>query len=168
MVVAGRWGGVLAADWAIWSREGKRRSMESPSVARRMPDLRAPEMVELATKNSKARLTIVRRFRQSWRVAPPPSSLVANSTAMRPSSSLPPPTIALSQTSSSRSNKIRSIGITDSRKPSSWRIVLGKNCTTPLSSVTVTTSRVLSLSWKGSSVAPVRLTCEAAVKTMVA
>ena len=49
MVVAGGWIGVFAVGWIIWSREGKRRYVESPSVARRMPDLLtgAPEVVVL-------------------------------------------------------------------------------------------------------------------------
>ena len=58
MVVAGGWVGVLAVDWVIWSREGKRRYVESPSMARRMPDLGVPKVVVLATRNSKDRPTI--------------------------------------------------------------------------------------------------------------
>ena len=78
VVVEGGWVGALAAVWAIWGREGNRRYVESPSVARRMPDLGAPELVVLATRNSKVRPTIVRRFRKSRRVASPPLSLAAN------------------------------------------------------------------------------------------
>ena len=95
-------------------------------MACRMPDLGAPEVVVLATRNSKARPTIVRRFRKSRKVASPPPSLAANSTATRSSSSLVPSLgIALSQTSSS-SNRRQSIGTSDSREPSAWRIVFGK------------------------------------------
>ena len=86
VVVTGEWIGVLAAGWVIWSREGKRRYVESPSVARRLPDLGAPEEVVLSTRNSKARQTIVQRFR----TASPAPSMAANSAATRPSSSLVP------------------------------------------------------------------------------
>ena len=60
-VAACRWVGV--AGWIIWSRESKRRYVNSPSTARRMPDLGAPEVVVLGTRNSKARPATVRRFR---------------------------------------------------------------------------------------------------------
>ena len=63
MVVAGGWVGVLAEGWVIWSREGKRRYVESPSMARPMLDIGAPEVVVLATRNSKAWSMIVRLFR---------------------------------------------------------------------------------------------------------
>ena len=66
-------------------------------------------LIWLATRTSKARPTIVRRFRKSWRTASPPPSLVTNIAVTRPSSSLVPfPWTALSQTSS-RSDKRRSI-----------------------------------------------------------
>ena len=85
-VAAGAWGGVLAAVWVIWSREGKKRYVKSPSTTGQMPDLGAPEVVVLAIRNSKARPTIVRRFRKSRRSPFP--SLAANSTATRPTSLL--------------------------------------------------------------------------------
>ena len=136
-------------------------------MARRMPDLGAPEVVMLPTRNSKPGPTIVRRFRQSRRVASLLPSLAANSAATRPSSSLVlSPGTVLSQTLSRRDRR-RSIATSDSQKPSARRIVLGKNCTTPVSSVTVTTTRALALSWKGSSVAPVGLTRVAAVEAMM-
>ena len=167
MIVEGGWVGVLAAGWVIWSREGNSRYVESPSVARRMPDLGAPEVVVLATRNSKARPTIVRCFRKSRRVATPPPSLAANSAVTRPRSSLVPfPGTKLSQTLS-RSDERRSVGTSKSREPSSLRIVFGTNCTTPVSSVVVTTYRALALFWKGSSMAPVRSTRVAAVEAMV-
>ena len=94
-------------------------------------------------------------------------SLAANSTATRPgSSSVPSPGTALSQTLRC-SDKSQSIGKSDSREPSAWRIVLDLNCTTPVSSVAVTTSRALALSLKGSSMAPVRLTRAAVVEAMM-
>ena len=45
----------------------------------------------------------------------------------------------------------------DSCEPSAWRIVVGTNCTTPLSSVLVTVSRALASSSKGVVVALARL-----------
>ena len=136
-------------------------------MARRMSAPRAPKVAMLATRNSKTWPTIVRRFRKSRKVTSPPPSLAANSATTRPSSSLvPAPETALSQTSS-WSDRRRSIGISDSREPSTWRIVFGKNCTTPVSSVAVTTSRALALSWKGSSVASVRLTRVTSAEAMV-
>ena len=45
--------------------------------------------------------------------------------------------------------------------------MFGKRCTTPLSSVVVTASRALALSWKGSSVVPVRLIRVAALEAML-
>ena len=144
-VAVGGWAGGLAAGWVIRSREGRRRYVESPSMARRMPE-GAPEVVVLATRNSKARPTIVRRFRKSRRVVSPPPSLATSSTATRPSSSwAPSPGTALSQTSSSSDTR-RSISKSDSREPLAWRITFGKSCTTPVSSIAVTTSRVLALS----------------------
>ena len=135
-------------------------------MARHMSDLEAPEVVVLATMNSKARPTIVRHFRKSRRVASPPSSLAANNAATRWGASLvPSPGTTLSH-ASSRSNRRRPIGIFDIREPSAWRIVFGRNCTTPVSSVAVTTSGALALFWKGSSVAPVRLTRVAGVEAM--
>ena len=148
-VTAGRWMVVLAAGWVIWSRKGIRKYAESPSMACRMFDLGASEVVVLATKNSKARPTIVRR------------------TATRPNSSfVSSPGTALSQTSSSSDRRL-SIGKSDSRKPSASGIAFGKNCTTPVSSVAVTTLRALALSWKGSSVTPLRLIRVAAAEAMV-
>ena len=89
MVVEGGWVRVLAAVWAIWSCEDNIRYMESPSVVRCMLDLGAPEVVVLATTNTKARPTIVRRSGKSWRVASPPPSLAANSAVRRPRSFSP-------------------------------------------------------------------------------
>ena len=63
MVVAGGWVGVLAEGWVIWSRKGKRRYVESPSMACPMLDIAALEVVVLATRDSKAWSTIVQRFR---------------------------------------------------------------------------------------------------------
>ena len=88
---AGGWVRVLAAGWVIWSREGRKRYVESTSMARRMPDLGAPEVVVLATRNVKARPTIVRRFRKSRRATSPPPLLAANRTATRPSLRWSPP-----------------------------------------------------------------------------
>ena len=121
VVIAGGWAGFLATGWAIWSREGKRRYVESPSMARRMPDLGVHEVVVLATRNSKARPTIVRRFRKSWRAASPPPLLASNSLATTSSSLVPFLGTALSQTSS-RSDRRRPISTSDSREPSAWRI----------------------------------------------
>ena len=59
------------------------------------------------------------------------------------------------------------MGRSNSREPSAWRIVFGVNGTTPVSSILVTTSRVLALSLKGFSIVPVRLTRAAAAATMV-
>ena len=50
------------------------------------------------------------------------------------------------------------MGRSDNWESSAWRIVFGLNCTTPVPSVAVTTVKVLALSLKGSSMAPVRLT----------
>ena len=130
-------------------------------MARRIPDVGAPEVVVLATRNSKARPTIVGRFLKSWRAASPPPSLAANSTVTRPSSGT-----ALLQTSSII-DKRRLIRKYDSREPLTRRIAFGKNFTPPVPSVAVTTLRALALSWKGSSVAPVRLTRVAAAEAMV-
>ena len=163
----GGWIRVLAAGWVIWIYDGNRGYVESPGVARRMPDLEASEVVVLTTKNSKARPTIVRRCRKSRRVASPPPSLVANSTATKPSSSLVSSSGTVLPQTSSRRDRRQSIGIPDSREPLAWRVVFGTICPTPVSSVVVTTSRVLTLSWKGSSMAPVRLTRVAAVEAMV-
>ena len=78
-------------------------------MARRMPDLGAPEVVVLATKNSKARPTIVRRFLISLKVASPPPSLAANSAVTRPRSSLVPSRGTAFSQASSRSANRRSI-----------------------------------------------------------
>ena len=48
-VTAGGWVRVLAAGWVIWS---SKKYVVSPSMARRMPDLEAPDVVVLATRNS--------------------------------------------------------------------------------------------------------------------
>ena len=160
------WVEVVAAGggWVFLSSKGKRRYVESPNTARHILDLGVPEKVVLATRNSKARLTIVLRFRRSWRAASPPPSLVASSTATRPSSSLvPSPGTALSQTSSSNDRR-RSMGRSDSWEPSVWRIVFGVNCTTPVLSVAVATAKALAIPLKGSSMAPVRLTFAAALR----
>ena len=136
-------------------------------MARRMHDLEAPEAMVLASRNSKTRPTIVRRFRKSRRVASPPPSLVANSAVARPRSSLvPSPGTKLSQTSG-RSDSRRSIGTSESREPSASRIMFGTNCTTPLSSVVVTISQALVLSWIDSSMATVRSTRVDAVEAML-
>ena len=142
---------------AIWSREGRSRYVASSSLARRMPDLGIPKMVVLATKNSKAWLIIARRFRKFLPAASPPPSLAANSTVTRPRSSLVPSDgTALLHVSRRSANKLL-IGICDSCEPSAWRIVVGTNCTTPLSSVLVTVSRALASSSKGVIVAFARL-----------
>ena len=139
----------------------------SPNTARRKPDVGVPEVVMLVVRNSKARPTIVRRIRRSWRVASPLPSLAANSTATRLRSLLvSSPGTALSQTSRS-SDKSQSMSKSDSREPSAWRIVFGLNCTIPVSSVVVTTSRELALSLKGSSMVSVRLTRAAVVEVMM-
>ena len=92
--------------------------MKLPSTARRMPDVGVPEGVMLVTRNSKARPTIVRRFRRFWTAASPLPSLAANSTATRPRSLLvSSPGTALSQISRS-SDKSQSMGKSDSREPS--------------------------------------------------
>ena len=68
---------------------------------------------------------------------------------------------------SSRSDRRRSIGISESQELLAWRIMFGKRCTTPVSFVVVRVSRALALSWKGSSVVPVRLTRVAALEPML-
>ena len=134
---------------AIWSREGRRRYVASSSLARRMPDLGIPEMVVLATRNSKAWLIIARRFRKFLSAASSPPSLAADSAVTRPRSSLVPSGgTALPQVSRRSANKL-SIGICESCEPSAWRIMVGTNYTTPLSSVLVTASRALASSSKG-------------------
>ena len=121
-----------------------------------MPDLGIPEMVVLATRNSKAWLIIARRFRKSLPAASPPPSLAANGAVTRPRSSLVPSGgTALIQVSMRSANKL-SIGMCDSCEPSAWRIVIGTNYTTPLSSVLVTVSRALASSSKGVIVALAR------------
>ena len=142
---------------AIWSREGKSKYVASPSLARLMPDLSIPKMVVLATRNSKAWLMIARRFRKSLSAASPPPSLAANSAVTRPTSSLVPSDgMALLHVSRRSPSKL-SIGLCDSWVPSAWRIVVGTNCTTPLSSVLVTVSRALASSSKGVIMALARL-----------
>ena len=141
----------------IWSREGKSRYVASPSLARLMPDLGIPKMVVLVARNSKAWLMIARRFRKSLSAASPPPSLAANSAVIRSTSSLVPSDgMALLHVSRRSANKL-SIGMCNSCEPSAWRIVVGTNCTTPLSSVLVTVSRALALSSKGVIVALARL-----------
>ena len=141
---------------AIWSREGKSKYVASSSLARLMPDLSIPKMVVLATRNSKAWLMIARRFRKSLSAASPPPSMAANSAVTRPTSLVPSDGMALLHVSRRSPNKL-SIGMCDSWVPSSWRIVVGTNCTTPLSSVLVTVSRALASSSKGVIVALARL-----------
>ena len=137
-------------------------------MARRMPDLGAPEVVKLAIRNSKARPTIVRRFLKSLKLATPPDLLAGNSTVTRVRSlSVPFRGTALSQ-ASSRSNSRRSIRTSEPLEPSAWRIMFSTNCTTPLSSVVVTISRVLALSSKDSSMAPVRSTRVAEAEALAA
>ena len=116
-----------------------------------MPDLGIPEVVVLATRNSKVWPMIARRFRK-----PLPPSLAANSAVTRPRSSLVPSGgTAFPQVSRRSANKL-SIGICESWEPSAWRIVVGTNCTTPLSFVLVTVSQALALSSKGVSMALAR------------
>ena len=143
---------------AIWSRESKGKYVASPSLARLMPDLSIPKMVVLATRNSKAWLMIARRFRKSLSAASPPPSLAANSAVTRPTSFVPSDGMwmALLNVSRRSPNKL-SIGMFDSWVPSARRIVVGTNCTTPLSSVLVTASRALASSSKGVIVALARL-----------
>ena len=142
---------------AIWSREGRSRYVASSSLARRMPDLGIPKMVVLAIRKSKAWLIIARRFRKSLPAASPPPSLAANSAVTKPRSSLVPSDgTALLHVSRRSANKL-SIGMCDSCEPSAWRIVVGTNCTTPLSSVLVTVCRALAWSLKGVIVALARL-----------
>ena len=142
---------------AIWSREGRSRYVASSSLARRMPDLGIPKMVVMAIRNSKACLIIARRFRKSLQAASPPPSLAANSAVTRPRSSLVPSDgTALLHVSRRSANKL-SIGMCDSCEPSAWRIVVGTNCTTPLSSVLVTVCQALASSSKGVIVALARL-----------
>ena len=141
---------------AIWSREGKSKYVASPSLARLMPDLSIPKMVVLAIRNSKAWLMIARRFRKPLSAASPPPSLAANSSVTRPTSLVPSDGMALLHVSRRSPNKL-SIGICDSWVPSAWRIVVGTNCTMPLSSVLVTVSRALASSSKGVIVALARL-----------
>ena len=119
-----------------------------------MPDLSIPKMVVLVTRNSKAWLMIARRFRKSLSAASPPPLLAAKSAVTRPTSLVPWDGVALLHVSSP--NKL-SIGMFDSWVPSARRIVVGTNCTTPLSSVLVTVSRALASSSKGVIVAFARL-----------
>ena len=75
-----------------------------------MPDLGIPEMVVLATRNSKAWPIIARRFRKSLPVASPPPSLAAKSAVTRPRSSLVPSGgTALLQVSRRSANKLSSV-----------------------------------------------------------
>ena len=131
-----------------------------------MPDLGVLEVVVLATRNSKARPTIVRRFLKSLVVASPPPSLATNRAVTRPRSSLVPSRGTAFSQASSRSANRRSIGTSESLAPLAGRIVLDTNCTTPLSSVVVTTFRALALFSKDSSLAPVRSTRVAEVEAM--
>ena len=140
----------------IWSREGKSKCVASPSLARLMPDLSIPKMVVLVTRNSKAWLMIARRFRKSLSAASPPPLLAAKSAVTRPTSLVPWDGVALLHVSRRSLNKL-SIGMFDSWVPSARRIVVGTNCTTPLSSVLVTVSRALASSSKGVIVALARL-----------
>ena len=98
---------------------------------------------------------IARCFRKSFSAASPPPSLAANSAVTRPTLA-PSGGTALLHISRRSPNKL-SIDRFDSWMPSARRIVVGTNCTTPLSSVLVTISRALASSSKEVIVALARL-----------
>ena len=120
-----------------------------------MPDLSIPNMVVLVTRNLKAWLMIAQCFRKSLSAASPQPSLAANSAVTRPTL-VPSGGMALLHVSRRSPNKL-SIDMFDSWVPSARRIVVGTNCTTPLSSVLVTASRALASSSKEVIVALARL-----------